>query len=231
MTSQFQQLVDTTGPAWSEGLPADKVYAAFTSSQTLHGGQESTLLAIYRQVAHFGGIIVPPGYTDPLKFVDGNPYGVSHATGADNDIPLGTPQLDALDHLARRARRRPPSPAASGTTERAVVRAQGTAKSGGGLRDADVRSTHRGRRWSRSEFSSDARGDCPLVARSVADGLPNWRSRVRLASSRQSPQPVGAAISSFAAGSSPTRPTGCSAPTGRSHHPRRGHGRLAVVRG
>lgn len=102
VTSQFQQLIDTTGPAWSQGLLADKVYAAFTASQTLHGGQESTLLAILRQVVHWGGILVPPGYTDPVKFVDGNPYGVSHATGADNDIPLGTPQLDALDHLAQR---------------------------------------------------------------------------------------------------------------------------------
>ena len=102
VTSQFQQLMDTTGPAWSQGLLADKVYAAFTSSQTLHGGQESTLLSVYRQVAHWGGIIVPPGYTDPVKFVDGNPYGVSHATGGDNDVPLGTPQLDALDHLAQR---------------------------------------------------------------------------------------------------------------------------------
>ncbi|WP_298458875.1 flavodoxin family protein [uncultured Cellulomonas sp.] len=102
VASQFQQLLDTTGPAWSQGQLADKVYAGFTASQTAHGGQESTLLALYHQVAHWGGILVTPGYTDPVKFVDGNPYGVSHATGADNDIPLGQPQLDALDHLARR---------------------------------------------------------------------------------------------------------------------------------
>ena len=37
-----------------------------------------------------------------MKFVDGNPYGVSHATGGDNDPPLGTPQLDALNHFAQR---------------------------------------------------------------------------------------------------------------------------------
>ena len=36
--------------------------------QTDHGGQESTLLALYNTIHHFGGIIVPPGYTDPLKF-------------------------------------------------------------------------------------------------------------------------------------------------------------------
>jgi len=103
VTSQFQQFIDQLGPLWSEGKLADKVYAAFTSSQTAHGGQETTLLAIYRMVAHFGGIVVAPGYTDPLKFADGNPYGVSHASGADNDAPLGEKELAALDHLAHRA--------------------------------------------------------------------------------------------------------------------------------
>ncbi|GAA2721179.1 flavodoxin family protein [Cellulomonas aerilata] len=102
VSSQLQQFMDTLGPAWSQGQLADKVYAGFTASQTAHGGQESTLLALYQQVIHFGGILVTPGYTDPVKFADGNPYGVSHATGADNDIPLGQAELDALDHLAER---------------------------------------------------------------------------------------------------------------------------------
>lgn len=102
VTSQFQQFVDTLGPLWAEGRLADKVYAGFTSSQTSHGGQEATLLSMYHAVAHFGGILVTPGYTDQLKFVDGNPYGVSHVSGPDNDNPLGDGVLDALDHLASR---------------------------------------------------------------------------------------------------------------------------------
>jgi NAD(P)H dehydrogenase (quinone) len=69
---------------------------------TAHGGQESTLLALYNTIHHFGGIIVPPGYTDPLKFADGNPYGVSHVTGGGNDAPLGEAQHNALDHMAQR---------------------------------------------------------------------------------------------------------------------------------
>jgi NAD(P)H dehydrogenase (quinone) len=40
---------------------------------------------------HFGGIIVPPGYTDPIKFADGNPYGVSHITGPDNTTQVAEP--------------------------------------------------------------------------------------------------------------------------------------------
>ncbi|KSW21003.1 NAD(P)H dehydrogenase [Cellulomonas sp. B6] len=103
VTSQFQQFVDTLGPLWAEGRLADKVYSAFTATQTAHGGQEETLLSIHTAVMHWGGIVVAPGYTDPLKFADGNPYGVSHVTGPDNDAPLGDAQLDALDHLAQRA--------------------------------------------------------------------------------------------------------------------------------
>ena len=43
-----------------------------------------------------------PGYTDPLKFADGNPYGVSHVTGANNDAPLQDAEIAALGHLATR---------------------------------------------------------------------------------------------------------------------------------
>lgn len=103
VASQLQQYLDTLGPLWGEGKLMDKVYAGFTSSQTAHGGQESTLLSLYTTVHHFGGIVVAPGYTDPLKFADGNPYGVSHVTGASGDEPLGDPELAALDHLAERA--------------------------------------------------------------------------------------------------------------------------------
>jgi NAD(P)H dehydrogenase (quinone) len=51
---------------------------------------------------HFGGIIVPPGYTEALKFVDGNPYGVSHITGPENKFEINDATAAALDHLARR---------------------------------------------------------------------------------------------------------------------------------
>ncbi|MGW4138381.1 flavodoxin domain-containing protein [Streptomyces mirabilis] len=54
---------------------------AITATATAHGGQESTLLALYNSVHHLGGIIVTPGYTDPVKFADGNPYGTSHVNG------------------------------------------------------------------------------------------------------------------------------------------------------
>jgi NAD(P)H dehydrogenase (quinone) len=102
VASQLKQFLDTLGPQWGQGLLADKAYAGFTASMTAHGGQESTLLALYNTIYHFGGVVVAPGYTDPLKFADGNPYGVSHVTGGGNDAPLTEVQYAALDHLAQR---------------------------------------------------------------------------------------------------------------------------------
>ena len=102
VASQFRTFIDSLGGLWSDGKLADKVYAAFTSSQTLHGGQETTLLTLYVTLMHFGGIIVPPGYTDQVKFADGNPYGVGLIANRDNVGSLDDATNDALDHLARR---------------------------------------------------------------------------------------------------------------------------------
>jgi len=101
-SSQFRAFIDSLGGLWAQGKLADKVYAGWTSSQTAHGGQETTLLALYITLMHFGGIIVPPGYTDPVKFGDGNPYGVSHVTGPENKAQLSDVTVAALEHLARR---------------------------------------------------------------------------------------------------------------------------------
>ncbi|MFI6743121.1 NAD(P)H:quinone oxidoreductase [Nonomuraea sp. NPDC050451] len=97
--SQLRAFIDTTGSLWFQGKLANKVYSAFTASNTAHGGQESTILALGNTFYHWGGIIVPPGYTDPIQFQSGNPYGTSHVTGdgAPGDVPL-----DAARYQARR---------------------------------------------------------------------------------------------------------------------------------
>ncbi len=102
VASQLKQFLDTLGPQWQAGQLADKVYAGFTASQTAHGGQESTLLALYNTIHHFGGYLVSPGYTAESKFVDGNPYGVSHVTGPTNDAPIEDEGRAALEHLVER---------------------------------------------------------------------------------------------------------------------------------
>ncbi|MDW6062625.1 NAD(P)H:quinone oxidoreductase [Streptomyces sp. FXJ1.4098] len=96
---QLRAFIDTLGGLWFQGGLADKAYSAFTASNTAHGGQESTLLALGNTFYHWGGIIVPPGYTDPVQFQSGNPYGTSHVAG---DGAPGEVALNAARHQARR---------------------------------------------------------------------------------------------------------------------------------
>ncbi|MEW2378448.1 NAD(P)H:quinone oxidoreductase [Micromonospora sp. NPDC047812] len=99
MAAQLKQFMDTTGPLWSQGALANKVYAAFCSTATSHGGQEATLLSMFNVFYHWGGVVVTPGYTDPSQFVAGNPYGASHTSNngetAPDDIALGACALTA----------------------------------------------------------------------------------------------------------------------------------------
>ena len=97
--SQLKQFIDSTGPLWIQGGIANKVFSAFTASNTAHGGQESTILALGNVFYHWGGIIVPPGYTDPVQFKSGNPYGTSHVAGG------GPPDDVALEAARYQARR------------------------------------------------------------------------------------------------------------------------------
>ncbi|MFF7651048.1 NAD(P)H:quinone oxidoreductase [Streptomyces sp. NPDC007983] len=101
IASQLKQFIDTLGGLWGQGKLADKVYSGFTSSATTHGGQESTLLALYNSFHHFGGIVVAPGYTDPAKFADGNPYGTSHVD-AQGDNPVDQTTREAARVQAER---------------------------------------------------------------------------------------------------------------------------------
>ena len=98
--SQLRAFIETTGQLWAQGKLAGKVYSAFTASNTAHGGQESTLLALGNTFYHWGGIIVPPGYADPIQFKSGNPYGTSHVAG---NGPPDDVALEAARYQARRA--------------------------------------------------------------------------------------------------------------------------------
>jgi NAD(P)H dehydrogenase (quinone) len=100
ISSQLKQFIDTTAPLWAQGELSDKPVTAFTSAINRHGGNESTLLALYNIMYHWGAIVVPPGYTDPA-FADagGNPYGTAHYSG---DGPPGEPALIAAHRQGER---------------------------------------------------------------------------------------------------------------------------------
>jgi NAD(P)H dehydrogenase (quinone) len=82
VAAQLKQFIDHAGELWQQGKLADKVGTAFTSSQTTHGGQESTILALNNTLYHWGVLILPLGYTVHEVFsAGGNPYGTSFTTG------------------------------------------------------------------------------------------------------------------------------------------------------
>jgi NAD(P)H dehydrogenase (quinone) len=99
--SQLRAFIESTAALWMQGGKlTDKVYSAFTASNSAHGGQESTLLALGNTFYHWGGIIVPPGYNDPIQFQSGNPYGTSHVVG---NGPPDDVVLEAARFQGRRA--------------------------------------------------------------------------------------------------------------------------------
>lgn len=82
VASQLKQFIDSTGRLWMEGHIVGKPSTAFASAINVHGGNESTLLALYNTMYHWGSIIVPPGYTDAsVSAAFGNPYGIAHPSG------------------------------------------------------------------------------------------------------------------------------------------------------
>jgi NAD(P)H dehydrogenase (quinone) len=97
--------IDSTGDLWRAGRLADKVYGAFVSSASTHGGQETTLTNFTTIFTHWGGIIVPPGFTAPVPVVEqmqsGNPHGAGHVAGFGN--PPTEFALDAARYQAGRA--------------------------------------------------------------------------------------------------------------------------------
>jgi len=86
--AQLKQFIDQTGQLWQAGTFIDKPVTAFTSAINQHGGNEATILSLNNVFYHWGSIIVPLGYTDPLLYAaGGNPYGTSHVTGFPSTPP------------------------------------------------------------------------------------------------------------------------------------------------
>lgn len=83
VAAQLKAFMDQAGELWQNGELINKVATTFTSSQTAHGGQESTILALNNTLYHWGAIVVPLGYSVHEVFAGGgNPYGASYTSGA-----------------------------------------------------------------------------------------------------------------------------------------------------
>jgi NAD(P)H dehydrogenase (quinone) len=91
MAAPLKYFLDTTGALWARGALVGKPAAVFTSTASLHGGQETTLTSMMLPLLHHGMLIVGLPYT--LAEVNhtasgGTPYGASHWAGPNDDKPL-----------------------------------------------------------------------------------------------------------------------------------------------
>ena len=91
MAAAMKYFLDGTSSLWLSGALTGKPAGVFTSSSSLHGGQESTLLSMMLPLLHHGMIISGLPYSEPELLsttTGGTPYGASHLAGNDSKLPL-----------------------------------------------------------------------------------------------------------------------------------------------
>ena len=104
MASALQQFWESTSSSWLRGVLVDKPAAVFTSSSSMHGGQESTLLSMMVPLLHHGMLVMGIPYTVPaIQTTDagGTPYGASHVEHAAGN-QLSSAERDAARALGSR---------------------------------------------------------------------------------------------------------------------------------
>ena len=105
MAAPLKYFLDSTGADWISGTLVGKPAAFFTSTSTMHGGQESTLLSMMLPLLHHGAIIVGIPFTEPLLHsttTGGTPYGASHLAGIDDKAPISEEEKLLARALGRR---------------------------------------------------------------------------------------------------------------------------------
>jgi NAD(P)H dehydrogenase (quinone) len=105
MAAPMKYFLDGTGAMWLNGTMAGKPAAVFTSTASLHGGQEATLLSMMLPLMHHGMILVGLPYTEPdltSTRSGGTPYGVSHLAGPNADLPVTDEERRLCIALGRR---------------------------------------------------------------------------------------------------------------------------------
>jgi|TARA_B100000767_G_scaffold102206_1_gene98150 NAD(P)H dehydrogenase (quinone) len=91
MAAPLKYFLDTATTAWLKGSLENKPASVFTSSGSIHGGNESTLLSMQLPLFHLGMIIIGIPYSEPSlsnSTSGGTPYGASHVGGGKNNNPI-----------------------------------------------------------------------------------------------------------------------------------------------
>jgi NAD(P)H dehydrogenase (quinone) len=105
MAAPMKYFLDGTSAQWLAGSLAGKPAGVFTSTSSLHGGQESTLLSMMLPLLHHGMLVMGLPYSETGLLhttAGGTPYGPSHVAGADNNQPLTEIERQLCQALGRR---------------------------------------------------------------------------------------------------------------------------------
>ena len=105
MAAPLKFFLDGTGGEWMKGTLAGKPACVFTSTSTMHGGNESTLLSMMLPLLHHGMLIVGIPYTEhalTATIDGGTPYGASHVAGAANDRAVSETEKQLAFALGKR---------------------------------------------------------------------------------------------------------------------------------
>jgi NAD(P)H dehydrogenase (quinone) len=105
MAAALKYFLDGTSGLWMKAALAGKPAGVFTSTSSMHGGQETTLLSMMLPLMHHGMLITGLPYTEPdlaQTQEGGTPYGPSHVAGLDSKRPLSTAEKNLCQALGRR---------------------------------------------------------------------------------------------------------------------------------
>lgn len=105
MAAPIKYFLDNTSQLWLSGDLIGKPAAVFSSTSSMHGGQESTLLSMMLPLLHHGMLVLGLPYSEPALSATqtgGTPYGATHVAGHDNNINLSKDEATLAKHLGQR---------------------------------------------------------------------------------------------------------------------------------
>ncbi|HEU4662922.1 MAG TPA: NAD(P)H:quinone oxidoreductase [Dokdonella sp.] len=105
MAAPLKHFLDTTSAEWASGTLVGKPAGVFTSTSTMHGGQETTLLSMMLPLLHHGMLLVGIPYTEAAlnrTRGGGSPYGASHVAGTSGEHPIDEDERTLARVLGRR---------------------------------------------------------------------------------------------------------------------------------
>ena len=105
MAAAMKYFLDTTTPLWLNGALIGKPACVFTSTSSMHGGQETTLTSMFLPLLHHGMILLGLPYSEAALVKTqsgGTPYGVSHVAGPDNNSSLSEDEKSLCIAMGKR---------------------------------------------------------------------------------------------------------------------------------